>query len=299
MVLPGALSATIAGLTGSAPEVVRPLGGGDISQAARVEAGGRAILAKWQARPPAVQPGWLDVFAAEAAGLRLLAGAGALRVPEVLGTGVGEDGVAYILMEWIERGDAGYQQVGVALGEGLAALHRSLGPAYGLDHGNYCGATPQDNRWSASWVEFYATRRLGWQMALAERRGLLPAARRRGLERLIGRLDRWIDDRACQPSLLHGDLWGGNWLVDEGGEPVLIDPAVYYGDREAELAMCRLFGGFPPAFYAAYDAAWPPAAGRDERVALYQLYHVLNHLNLFGEGYGRAVDAVLRRYVGL
>jgi fructosamine-3-kinase len=298
MALPEALTAAMTDLAGAPLEAVRLLGGRDISTAARVEAGGRSILVKWQGRPQAVQPGWLDVFAAEAAGLRLLARAGALRVPEVLRTGAGGDGPAYILMEWIEWGNAGHQQVGVALGEGLAALHRSLGPQYGLDHGNYCGATPQDNRWCASWVEFYGTRRLGWQMALARRRGLLPAARRRGLERLIDRLDEWIGDEACQPSLLHGDLWGGNWLVAQGGEPVLIDPAAYYGDREAELAMCRLFGGFPGAFYAAYDAAWPPAAGRADRIPLYQLYHLLNHLNLFGESYGSSVDAIWRRYVG-
>ena len=101
-----------------------------------------------------------------------------------------------------------------------------------------------------------------------------------------------------QPSLLHGDLWGGNWLVGASGEPVLIDPAVYFGDREAELAMCHLFGGFPGSFFAAYDALWPPAPGRAERVRLYQLYHLLNHLNLFGEGYGGQVDAILRDFVG-
>ncbi len=298
MSLPEALTAAITDLAGAPLEAVRLLGGGDISNAARVEAGGRSILVKWQDRPPMVQPGWLDIFAAEAAGLQLLARAGALRVPEVLRTGAGGDGPAYILMEWIERGDSGHQQAGVALGRGLAALHRNLGPRYGLGHGNYCGATPQDNRWCASWVEFYGTRRLGWQMALAGRRGLLPAARRRGLERLIDRLDEWIGDEACQPSLLHGDLWGGNWLVAQGGEPVVIDPAVYYGEREAELAMCRLFGGFTQAFYTTYDAAWPPAAGRDDRIPLYQLYHLLNHLNLFGEGYGSSVDAIWRRYVG-
>jgi fructosamine-3-kinase len=118
------------------------------------------------------------------------------------------------------------------------------------------------------------------------------------LERFIARLEEWIDDQAVQPSLLHGDLWGGNWLISTNHQPVLIDPAPYYGDREAELAMCHLFGGFPAHFFHAYNEAWPPASGRDERIPLYQLYHLLNHLLGFGESYGAQVDRVLRRYVG-
>jgi fructosamine-3-kinase len=239
------------------------------------------------------------MFAAEAQGLALLASTGALRVPQVFGHGSASgDRPAYIVMDWIQR-DGGHRGgAGQALGRSLAAQHRTTAAAYGLDHGNYCGATPQANDWSDSWIEFYGQRRLAFQMDLAGQRGRMPRQRRQRLERLIGQLDRWIDEDSCHPSLLHGDLWGGNWLVDSAGQPVLIDPAVYYGDREAELAMCHLFGGFPPQFYAAYDEAWSPAAGRDERIPLYQLYHVLNHLNLFGEGYGGHVDRILRRYVG-
>jgi len=303
MTLPAALAALLAQQLNAAVQAVQPVSGGDISQAARVEAGDRAWLVKWHRRPPQPQPGWLDMFAAEAAGLALLASAQAVRVPTVIAHGAAQpDAPAYIVMEWIERGGSrpaalsGQPSAGARLGRQLAALHRVTAAAYGLDHGNYCGATPQDNRWLPTWIEFYGQRRLGFQMELAGRRGLLPPARRRGLERLIDRLDRWIDEAACRPSLLHGDLWGGNWLVDAAGQPVLIDPAVYYGDREAELAMCRLFGGFPADFFAAYDASWPPSPGRDERIPLYQLYHLLNHLNLFGEGYGGQVDGVLRRY---
>jgi fructosamine-3-kinase len=305
MALPAALAAILAEELNAELSTVQPTGGGDISQAARVEAGGRSCLVKWHLRPPRPQPGWLEMFEAEAAGLTLLAAAQVVRVPTVYGYGAAQPGAvpAYIVMEWIEqrsRCAAPLDQgsVGAALGRQLADLHRITAPAYGLDHGNYCGATPQDNRWLSTWIEFYGQRRLGFQMALAGRQGLLPRERRRRLERLISQLDRWIDESACQPSLLHGDLWGGNWLVDAAGQTVLIDPAVYYGDREAELAMCRLFGGFPADFYSAYDAAWPPAPGRDERIPLYQLYHLLNHLNLFGEGYGGQVDSILRRYTG-
>jgi fructosamine-3-kinase len=297
MALPTALAAILAERLGAELSDVRLVGGGDISQTARVEARGRAYLVKWHARPPQPMAGWLEMFAAEAAGLALLASAQAVRVPAVYGHGAAQPGAApaYIVMEWIERGRE-QRSAGAALGRQLADLHRCTAPAYGLDHGNYCGATPQDNRWLPTWVEFYGVRRLGFQMELAGRQGLMPRERRRRLERLIGQLDRWIDESACRPSLLHGDLWGGNWLVDAAGQPVLIDPAVYYGDREAELAMCRLFGGFSADFYTAYDVAWPPAPGRDERIPLNQLYHLLNHLNLFGEGYGGQVDSILRRF---
>lgn len=301
MALPAALAALLAEQLSAELSAVQSIGGGDISQTARFEAGGRSYLVKWHWRPPQPMPGWLEMFEAEAAGLALLAAVQAVRVPAVVAHGASRPGVpAYIVMEWIEQRSRyapllDQRSAGALLGQQLAALHRLSAPAYGLDHGNYCGATPQDNRTLPTWIEFYGQRRLGFQMELAGRQGLLPGERRRRLERLIGRLDRWIDESACRPSLLHGDLWGGNWLVDAAGQPVLIDPAVYYGDREAELAMCRLFGGFPAEFFAAYDAAWPPAPGRDERIPLYQLYHLLNHLNLFGESYGGQVDSILRR----
>lgn len=260
------------------------------------------VFIKWRRQPPQAA-GWPPFFEAEARGLALLAEANAVIVPKVFAYGAGKDTVpAYIVMERIKRGESrnpeerDRRKAGETLGRQLAAQHRVTAGAYGLDHGNFCGDTPQDNRWADSWIEFYGQRRLGFQMELAGQRGLMPRQRRQRLERLIGRLDRWIDESDCRPSLLHGDLWGGNWLVDTAGRPVLIDPAVYYGDREAELAMCHLFGGFPPQFFRAYDEAWPPAPGRDERIPLYQLYHLLNHLNLFGESYGPEVDLILGRF---
>jgi fructosamine-3-kinase len=177
-------------------------------------------------------------------------------------------------------------------------MHRATAGAYGLDHDNYIGATPQPNGWMPSWRDFFRERRLRFQAELARRNGLLPAERASRVERLLDRLDRWIDDALVRPSLLHGDLWGGNFIVGPGGGPALIDPAAYYGDREADLAFTRLFGGFPDNFYRAYAAAWPLPAGWQDRRDLYNLYHLLNHLNLFGESYGAQVDAVLRRYVG-
>ena len=147
-------------------------------------------------------------------------------------------------------------------------------------------------------MSFYRDERLGAQRDLARQRGHLPRERARLLDRLIERLDEWIDERHVQPSLLHGDLWGGNWMVALDGQPVLIDPAVYFGDREADLAMTSLFGGFPPDFYSAYNEVFPFAPGYRERQPLYQLYYLLVHLNLFGESYGPRVDGILRQYVG-
>ncbi len=300
MSLPPALIEALTRSLGAPPQHVRPVGGGDISFAVRITVGGDAFLVKWHPHPPDPAPGWPDMFAAEAKGLLLLAEAGAVRVPSVLAHAPAVGGCpAHIVLEWIESSRLGGRgAAGEALGRGLAAQHRVGAEAYGLDHNNYCGATPQANEWLDSWIAFYGERRLGFQMELAAEKGRMPPERRRCLERLISRLGDWIDEDAAQPSLLHGDLWGGNWMMGADREPVLIDPAVYYGDREAELAMCHLFGGFPTDFFQAYDEAWPPAPGRDDRLPLYKLYHVLNHLNLFGESYGGQVDGILRRYVG-
>ncbi len=241
-----------------------------------------------------------DPCTAEARGLQLLAAAGAVRVPQVYAQAEASTACpAFVVIAWIDTGaEARRDAAGEALGAGLAALHRRSAPAYGLDHDNYCGPTPQLNRWHDSWIDFYRDCRLVPQLEQAQRAGLLPAERRRRLEQLVARLDTWLDPRPEPPSLIHGDLWGGNWVIDTSGAPVLIDPAVSYSHREAELAMCRLFGGFPDSFFAAYDAAWPPAPGCDDRLPLYQLYHLLNHLNLFGAAYGSQVDRVLLRYVG-
>jgi fructosamine-3-kinase len=223
-----------------------------------------------------------------------------VRVPDVYAAATAEgDCPACVVLEWIDSAtDADRRRAGERLGYALAELHGRSAPAYGLDYDNYCGASVQLNGWRDSWLEFYRERRIKPQVECAAHAGLLPHERRRRLDRLIERLDRWLDARPEPPSLLHGDLWGGNWLVDATGKPAIIDPAVYYGHREAELAMCHLFGGFPQSFFEAYDAVWPPLPGRDERLPLYQLYHLLNHLNIFGEGYGGQVDRLLQRYVG-
>ncbi|MFQ5577305.1 MAG: fructosamine kinase family protein [Anaerolineae bacterium] len=264
---------------------VQPVAGGDINRAARVTLStGQTLFVKWHPNPP---PG---MFPAEARGLQLLASAHALRVPAVHffdETCLG--------MEWLGRGSRDAAGTAAALGRGLAQQHRLTAERYGLEGDNYCGLTPQVNTPAGNWPAFFARNRLGCQMELAARRNRLPAPRRQRLERLIARLPTLLPARP-PASLLHGDLWGGNWLVTAAGEPALIDPAVYFGHREADLAFTELFGGFPPAFYHAYRQAWPLESGYPERRDIYNLYHLLNHLNLFGEHYGRSVDAVLKRY---
>ena len=292
--LPSPLMAELAACLGGMPSNVTRLG----RAMARATIGTQRCVVKWTASEDGdVRP---DPCTAEARGLLLLAAAGALRVPQVLAQAPAAGGCpAFIVIEWIETDErTDPQAAGEALGHGLAMVHRRTAPVYGLDHDNYCGRTPQLNSQHASWLDFYRDCRLVPQMEQARRASLLPRERHQRLEQVLEHLDSWLDPHPEPPSLIHGDLWGGNWLIDAVGEPVLIDPAVSYSHREAELAMCQLFGGFSDTFFAAYDEAWPPIPGRRERLPLYQLYHLLNHLNLFGEAYGSQVDGVLRRYVG-
>ncbi len=298
MTLPAALANSISQKIGSTLKNTAPVGGGDINQAARAALDdGREVLVKWNSAPI---PG---MFTAERRGLELLAGAHAaskedrLRIPAVLAHAEpADDCPAFIVMEWLGRG-SNSTIAAEALGRGLAAQHRSTAENYGLDHDNFCGSNAQLNTPADNWATFFGERRLGYQLELAARRGRLPGKRQQRLEKLINQLDNWLP---AQPpaSLLHGDLWGGNWLVTDLGEPALIDPAVYYGHREVDLAFTELFGGFPAAFYRAYQSAWPLDPGYEERKSLYNLYHLLNHLNLFGESYGGGVDAILQRYAG-
>lgn len=210
-------------------------------------------------------------------------------------------------MEWLESpsadGAGDRMAHGEALGRGLAELHRAgaadfgYPDAFGYPKDNFVGLLPQKNGWMSRWSEFYRDRRLLPQLEIAAEHGRLTSQRRRLADRLLERLTDWIDDSAVRPSLLHGDLWGGNWLVTTDG-PAVIDPAVYFGDREMDLAMASLFGGFPDTFFRSYREAFPLLSGYEERIPLYQLYYLLIHLNIFGESYGPSVDRLLRRYGG-
>ena len=198
----------------------------------------------------------------------------------------------------LELLDSGSRRSGFdeELGRGLAALHRSGAPGFGLDHDNFIGRLPQPNGPCADWAGFYRVRRLGAQLELAVESRRIPDSLRRKFDRLFERLDELLGP-VEPPARLHGDLWGGNLHVDEQGRPCLIDPAVYGGHREVDLAMMQLFGGFGPRVFAAYAEAYPLADGHRERVGLYQLYPLLVHVNHFGGGYVGQVERALGAYV--
>jgi protein-ribulosamine 3-kinase len=215
------------------------------------------------------------MYAAEFEGLRALRAAG-VRAPEPYAHGV-RGKIAFIEMEELALGAAPDWP---AMGRMLAALHRHTGPRFGWERDNWIGLAPQLNGWSDDWASFYLERRLAPQLTRA------------GMKVDLEKAGRLLESHHPQASLLHGDLWSGNaGFAPEG--PVIFDPAVYYGDREADLAMTELFGGFPPAFYAAYEEAFPLDEGYAGRTPLYNLYHLLNHLNLFGGGYRAQVMRTL------
>jgi fructosamine-3-kinase len=248
-----------------------------------LEGSGRKYFAKVNERAQ------LDNFSAEADGLAALAAAGAT-VPAPLCRGEAGD-KAFLVLEYLEmRGNGDY----AALGRALAMVHSARGKFFGWRRDNYIGKTPQLNRRSSSWGDFWRDVRLRPQLDLGRKNGLKASLLEKG-ERLVEAVPRLLSGHAPAASLLHGDLWGGNAGFLAGGAPVLFDPAVYWGDRETDLAMTELFGGFPPAFYSAYAEAAPLDAGYAARKPLYNLYHVLNHANLFGGAYAPQAERMIDR----
>lgn len=257
--------------------------GGCINAAYRIDSGGAAYFVKINS------PDKAEMFAAEAAGLEELAHSNTLRVPRPICHGA--SGVAsWLVLEYITLGRGGDMR---ALGGGLAAMHRLTGSAFGWRRDNTIGATPQINCQSGDWIEFLREHRLGYQLRLAAEKGYRGNLQENGA-RLLEKIPAFFSSYGPLPALLHGDLWSGNVGFDEAGEPVIFDPAVYYGDREADVAMTELFGGFSSDFYAAYRDAYPLDAGYAARKHLYNLYHVLNHLNLFGGGYLGQAERLIR-----
>lgn len=259
----------------SANDMPRPVGGGDISSAWRIRAENHAVFIKTGSASS------LEMFLAEADGLKELAKARAVRVPKVLGC-VCSGKESLLALEWIDFQPAS-ESVEWMLGRNLANLHRYSADRFGWKRDNTIGSTPQRNAWSDDWVRFYKEHRLGFQLELAARNGFNGNLQKTGA-RLLDNIGYHFSGYWPEASLLHGDLWGGNWAAADSS-PVIFDPAVYYGDRETDIAMTKLFGGFGAAFYEAYEETWPMAAGHAEREPLYQLYHVLNHLNIFGDAY--------------
>ena len=285
------LSATLGGTFEPHPSV--RVHGGCINDSFRWESSNGPLFVK------IASAAQLQMLEAEAEGLSELDAANAVRVPTVLGIGAAENG-SFLALEWIELGPAAAEDQ-ARLGTQLAHQHRVLASQFGWGRNNTIGSTEQVNTWSDYWAPFFREHRLRFQLDLAQRNGHGGRLQESG-NRLLERMDELLGDHRPAPSLLHGDLWGGNVAADPSGAPVIFDPAVYFGDREADLAMTRLFGGFSREFYAAYEEAWPLPPAASGRVDLYNLYHVLNHLNLFGAGYlGQAqgiIDRLLARRGG-
>lgn len=237
----------------------------------------------------------IEMFEAEALGLKQMLDTNTIRVPKPICVGTAGDS-SYIIMEWLEFGGSGNNQAWEEMGRQLAAMHRVTPlqapkqQAFGWDTNNTIGSTPQINTWTSDWAEFFAEHRLGYQFRLARRRG----GHFSGQERLLAAVPKLLEHQP-QPSLVHGDLWGGNAAITKSGEPVILDPATYVGDREVDIAMTELFGGFNAAFYHGYNEVWPLDEGYRQRKTLYNLYHILNHFNLFGSGYGSQAERMIEQ----
>jgi fructosamine-3-kinase len=232
------------------------------------------------------------MFAAERDGLSAIGKAGAIRVPRVVAQGADEEH-AWLVLEWLDLAPLAGRSAGV-LGEGLAAQHRLPQEKFGWARDNFIGATPQLNGWAADWFSFYRDRRIHAQLRFAAHKRLPSRMIDRG-ERLLADIEVFFGNYAPAKSLLHGDLWGGNAAAMADGTAAVFDPAVYVGDREADLAMTELFGGFPKEFKAAYVTAWALDVGYGTRRDLYNLYHILNHANLFGGGYVRQAEQTIEK----
>lgn len=274
------LAEQISSITGDefSVESTRTVGGGSINSAYIISGGQQSYFVKTNSSSR------VDMFEAERDGLNEIAASETIKVPVPVCVGV-DGGKSYIVMEdlAIHRGTGGSNRSIEQLGHDLANMHRHTSDHYGWYRNNTIGSTQQINDQSVDWVSFYREHRLGFQYRLAAENGCR-SLEKRG-EQLMSKLQGFFEDYQPPASLLHGDLWSGNYAVDESGIPVIFDPATYYGDREADIAMTELFGGFSPRFYSAYNDSYSLDSGYRTRKILYNLYHILNHFNLFGGGY--------------
>ena len=264
---------------------VVPLAGGDINSAFRFEGENNATyFVKLN------DAGKAAMFAAERAGLEEIAATRTVRVPQPIVHGI-SGGQTFLVLEYLELGGSGDTHL---LGEQLAIMHHATADQFGFALDSTIGSTPQNNDWKLDWMDFWREHRLAYQLRLAASKGYKGKLQELG-NRLKESLPEFFIGYSPVPSLLHGDLWGGNHGYLQDGTPVIFDPAPYYGDREADLAMTELFGGYGQEFYAAYRAAWPLDKGYTTRKYLYNLYHILNHANLFGGGYVRQAESIMQR----
>jgi len=266
-------------------ETQQPVGGGCINQAAKISDQNRAFFVKTN------RADQLAMFEAERDGLQAMYDSRSIRVPQPLCCGV-TDSVSYIVMEWIDLGGGRSNSAWREMGKQLAAMHQATSDkGYGWHRDNTIGSTQQQNRWCEDWVEFWRDRRLGPQFSFAHARG----GRFPRRDELMNAIPKLLRDHTPTASLLHGDLWSGNAAITADGEPIILDPATYYGDPEADLAMTELFGRFPNEFYQAYDSVLAIDDGYRQRKVLYNLYHILNHFNIFGGSYESQANRMINQ----
>lgn len=259
----------------------RSVSGGCINQGYQITGNGSTYFVKVN------QPSQAGMFAAEALGLKQMLETNTIRVPQPICWGVTDN--SFIVMEWLEFGRAN-SQIWAEMGQNLAEMHKTKGAAqFGWEQNNTIGSTPQINTWTADWAEFFSEHRIGYQLKLAKRRGGSFPNR----DEVVAAVREQLSNRQPLPSLVHGDLWSGNAAATADGEPVILDPATYWGDREVDIAMTELFGGFPAAFYRGYNQAWQLDRGYQQRKTIYNLYHILNHFNLFGGGYSSQANRMI------
>ena len=263
------------------------VGGGCIANACRLETDDAPLFLKYGDAQVA------RTFPGEAAGLEAMRAAESpLTIPAVIDrAGPDEDRPGFLVMEWVETGTKS-SDFWEDFGQGLAQMHRHAHEQYGFEQDNFIGRLPQQNEWTEAWPVFFRTQRLEPQVRMARERDRWQKQWTDALKALYRRLPDLLPETP-EASVLHGDLWKGNYMVTAAGDPAIIDPAAYYGHREADLAMTELFGGYQDRFYDAYLEAWPLAPGYDTRKDVYNLYHLINHLNLFGAGYASAVEGIL------
>ena len=308
------ISAHISEVTGDkfAIDNRRSVSGGCINQGYAISSTSRTYFTKIN------QASQVAMFEAEALGLQQMRETQTIRVPEPICWGI-EGNWAYIVLEWLDLGGRGGDTAWAEMGRKLAGMHKFtlpqskadtgtqplqrageeanstlFNPRFGWDMNNTIGSTLQVNNWTTNWAEFWAKHRIGYQLNLAKNRG---GHFSQG-ERLLKLIPELLVSHEPKPSLVHGDLWGGNAGITPGGESVIFDPATYFGDREVDLAMTELFGGFPAAFYRGYNQVWPLDSGYEKRKTLYNLYHILNHFNLFGGSYESQANQMINRILG-
>jgi fructosamine-3-kinase len=235
-----------------------------------------------------------DMFQAESAGLQEIEKTQAICVPHVICSGTVEN-QSYLVLEnlTLSNGTVGSAK---RLGQQLAAMHKTTAKQFGWSRDNTIGSTKQINKQTDSWIDFWREHRLAFQFDLAKQNGGGQSLYIKG-QKLMAGLEQFFIGYEPNASLLHGDLWSGNYGYLTNGDPVIFDPAVYYGDRETDIAMTELFGGFPAEFYVAYNESWPLDAGYKNRKNLYNLYHILNHFNLFGGGYAMQAENMIDQFL--